>query len=257
MKLTIVGYGKMGHMVHALAREREDVDIVDIVDPLSGDSAVTARALDSAVLKRAAVFIDFSTPDSVMDNIALYASHGATAVVGTTGWKGRIDEVRGLVEKGKARVLHSGNFSLGVTVFLKLVEEAGRILDKLPGYDMAISEIHHSAKADSPSGTALMAADKILSTVGRKKGLVIGNSDGRISPECLQVSSMRVGSVPGVHTLLVDGGSDTVTIQHSARDRMGFASGALEGAFWLIGQEAGLYSMDDFASSLLGGKANA
>ena len=103
----------------------------------------------------------------------------------------------------------------------------------------------------------MMAAEKVLSCLKRKSEILTGNSDGKIKDNQLQITSMRVGRVPGVHTLTIDGPADTITIQHSARSREGFAAGALQAAFWLVRQNAGLYSMDDFASSLTGGNANA
>ena len=135
-----------------------------------------------------------------------------------------------------------------------LVEKAGQLINGIDSYDAAISEVHHRQKADSPSGTALMAAERILATVSRKKGLQIGNPDGRIDPGKLAVSSMRVGSVPGIHTLTIDGAADTITITHTARSREGFAEGAIKAAAWICRQKAGLYTMDDFINDMLGGR---
>ena len=131
-----------------------------------------------------------------------------------------------------------------------LVQKAAELIGNIPSYDVAISEIHHNEKTDSPSGTAMMAAEKVLSCLKRKSEILTGNSDGKIKDNQLQVTSMRVGRVPGVHTLTIDG-------PVSARSREGFAAGALQAAFWLVGQNAGLYSMDDFATSLTGGNADA
>lgn len=256
MRIAIAGYGKMGKMIHSLCTE--EIEVTAVVDPTDKSPCVTAPALSGEIIKGCDAVIDFSSPSSVMDNIALYASSSATAVIGTTGWSDRLDEVRELVEKSGARILHSANFSIGVAVFLSLAEEAGRIMNSLPSYDVAITEIHHNAKADSPSGTALMAAQRILATMDRKKEILAGNSEGKIRADQLQVSSLRVGSVPGTHSVFFDSSSDSISITHQARDRRGFASGALQAAAWLVKQPAGLYSMEDFTSSLMtGGKCNA
>lgn len=257
MKIAIAGYGKMGRMIHSLINEGGNAEVVSIIDPYSRCEEVTARQLTKESIANADAVIDFSSSQAVMENIRVYARCSATAVIGTTGWLDHLDEVKKLIGGTDARILYSGNFSLGVTLFLMLVQEASRLISNIPSYDVAISEIHHSEKADSPSGTALMAAEKVLSRLERKNEILTGNSEGKIRDNQLQITSMRVGHVPGVHALTIDGPADTITIQHSARNREGFASGALQAAFWLVRQNAGLYSMDDFASSLTGGNANA
>ena len=257
MKIAIAGYGKMGRMIHSLINEGGDAEVVSIIDPYSRCEEVTARQLTKESIASADAVIDFSNAQAVMENIRVYADCSATAVIGTTGWLEHLDEVKKLISGTDARILYSGNFSLGVTIFLMLVQEASRLISNIPSYDVAISEIHHSEKADSPSGTALMAAEKVLSCLERKNEILTGNSEGKIRDNQLQITSMRVGRVPGVHTLTIDGPADTITIQHSARNREGFASGALQAALWLMKQDKGLYSMDDFASSLTGGNANA
>ena len=255
MRIAIAGYGKMGKMIRSLCGA--GTEAASIIDPASDSSEVTFRRLTAESLEGCDAVIDFSSPDSVMGNIALYTETSATAVIGTTGWHDRLDEVRRMIQGTGTRLLYSANFSLGVAIFLRLAEEAGRLIDGIDSYDIAICETHHSAKADSPSGTALMAGERIIAAVGRKKRILMGNSDGRIAPDQLQIASVRVGSVPGTHSIIIDGLSDTITITHQARDRKGFAEGALQAARWLVGQPAGLYSMDDFAASLIGGGSNA
>ena len=254
MRIAIVGYGKMGGMIHRMIRERTDWEIAAIIDPFSSAEDITSHVLDKAALEGADAAIDFSSPESAVDNIMLYASMGLPAVIGTTGWYTNAGPVRAAVEKSGAAIIYSGNFSLGVSLFLSLVEKAGQLINGIDSYDAAISEVHHRQKADSPSGTALMAAERILATVSRKKGLQIGNPDGRIDPGKLAVSSMRVGSVPGIHTLTIDGAADMITITHTARSREGFAEGAIKAAAWICRQKAGLYTMDDFISDLIGGR---
>ena len=256
MKIAIAGYGKMGKMVHLLAKGMDNVEVTNIIDPAAGNAEVTAERVTADSIRDADAVIDFSSSQAVMENIRVYARCSATAVIGTTGWLDHLDEVKKLIGGTDARILYSGNFSLGVTLFLMLVQEASRLISNIPSYDVAISEIHHSEKADSPSGTALMAAEKVLSRLERKNEILTGNSEGKIRDNQLQITSMRVGHVPGVHALTIDGPADTITIQHSARNREGFASGALQAALWLMKQDKGLYSMDDFAASLTGGNAD-
>ncbi len=254
MRIAIIGYGKMGKMVHSMCSE--GIEVTAIIDPADTSSSVTGRELTEGIIRSCDAVIDFSSPVSIMKNIDLYISASATAVIGTTGWNDRIDEVRAKMN-GNARILYSANFSIGVSIFLHLAEEAGKLINTIPSYDIAISELHHRAKADSPSGTALMAAERILSVTDRKKSILSGNSTGKIDPEQLQISSIRAGFIPGTHSVIIDGPSDSITITHQARDRRGFASGSIEAALWLLKQPAGLYSMEDFTASLIGGHNNA
>ena len=154
----------------------------------------------------------------------------------------------------KARFIYSGNFSIGVQLFLALVSQAGRIINRIDSYDVAVSETHHREKADSPSGTALMTASKLLGAIDRKKGLQIGNPEGRIEKDMISISSSRVGYVPGIHTVTIDGPADTIEITHTARSREGFAEGAVRAARWIAGKPAGIYTMDDFVADLIGGR---
>ena len=260
MKIALVGYGKMGHMVGKALKTRGH-ECVCSVDLFAEDA--TCRTSDHIKMAEAVRnsgaegIIEFSHPASAVQNIKALLPLRLPLVVGTTGWLDHLDEVKKLIGGTDARILYSGNFSLGVTLFLMLVQEASRLISNIPSYDVAISEIHHSEKADSPSGTALMAAEKVLSRLERKNEILTGNSEGKIRDNQLQITSMRVGHVPGVHALTIDGPADTITIQHSARNREGFASGALQAALWLMKQDKGLYSMDDFATSLTGGNADA
>ena len=250
MKVAIVGYGRMGQMVHSLIEGSGVHEAVSIVDPSSSSGRVTSLSLTDAVLSRADVAIDFSVPSAVRSNVAVYAHTGTPAVIGTTGWGSDLSAI----DASGVRIIHSGNFSIGVALFLSLVSEAARLFDPFDQYDLSVSEIHHRMKADAPSGTALMIADRLLKGLGRKDHLVIGNPDGVIAESGLEVSSMRVGSEPGTHTVTIDGESDTITLTHRARSREGFARGAIRAAEWLLRQDNGIYTMDDFISDMLGGR---
>ena len=252
MRIALIGYGRMGRMLQSLIYESSDT-LSAIIDPYVNDEAVTSDTLSDDALGKADVAIDFSSPDSIMKNIAFYTEHSVPAVIGTTGWNEKESGVKEETEEKGGKLIASGNFSIGVSVFLKLAEKAGEIINNIPCYDVSISEAHHRGKADAPSGTALMAAEKLLKTVERKKSLQIGNPDGRITEDRINISSVRVGSVPGIHTVLIDSSADTIEITHTARSREGFAEGALRAARWLISKPAGFYTMDDFVSDLLGG----
>lgn len=252
MRIAIVGYGKMGRMIDSLISAARKHTISAVIDPYSDSDEVTAIALDSNSLASSDVVIDFSSPKTAVENMLFYAENGIPAVIGTTGWYERLPEISEKLEKGK--MIYSGNFSLGVAIFMHLVTEAGKLLNNIPSYDVAISEVHHREKADAPSGTALMAANRLLDTLDRKTGLQIGNAEGKIDKSKINISSMRLGSVPGIHSLMIDGNADTIEIKHTARTREGFAEGAIKAAEWLVEKPSGLYTMDDFISELIGGR---
>ncbi len=253
MRIAIVGYGKMGRTVRRIIEDGSAHTVSAIIDPFCHDSAVTSAGISSTSLAGSEVIIDFSAPEAVPENLLLYSELGIPAVIGTTGWLGELAELTKKMNMEKTRIIWSGNFSVGVAIFLQLVERAGRLIDTSEEYDVSVAEIHHREKKDAPSGTAMMAAEKLLKTIGRKSGILPGNPVGRIGKEMINVSSLRTGFIPGVHTVLIDGPSDTIEIRHTARNRDGFASGAVKAAEWIVSQKPGIYTMDDFISDLTGG----
>lgn len=249
MNIAIVGYGKMGKIVRREAIAAGHT-IVDIVDPFICEDHIK-KSVEEIDVERCDVVVDFSIPSVVMENIRFYAESGLSAVVGTTGWYDRLSEVRSLVENMNGSIVYSANFSLGVAAFIKVAEYFSKIMNKLANYDVAIEEIHHREKKDSPSGTALILENLILSNIERKKRAVHGNIDNARS-EDLQVSSLRIGSYPGTHRILFDSLSDSIELTHSARNRSGFAIGAIKAASWIKGRK-GLFTFSDFIDAFLGG----
>lgn len=250
MKIALVGYGRMGKAIYALSKNSKD-SVVAIIDSFSNDKEVTAINISESSLKHADVVIDFSSPNSAVDNIKKYAELHLPAVIGTTGWYDRIDEVEKILSDNSSKAVYSGNFSLGVAIFSRIVKYASHLFNKIPLYDVTLREVHHKEKADSPSGTALMLAERILSEMDRKDTLLIGNSEGKIKPNELQVVSERVGYFSGMHEAIFDSPADTVTLTHTARTRDGFAFGALRAATWISRtKKTGLLKMDDFLKEL-------
>ena len=252
MNTAIVGFGKMGKAILSVL-EGKGHNAVCIVDPFSPDGRVTGRTVEESTLKGADVVIDFSSPLSAGENIKAYIDLGIPAVIGTTGWLDRLDEITSYASGKDVRVMYSGNYSIGVALFLRLVRKAGQLYGKVADYDVAINEIHHNEKKDSPSGTALMIGSQIIDTVPSKKSILIGNSEGVIGKESLQITSQRVGRVPGVHTVTFDSDADTVTLTHSARSRSGFATGAVLAAEWILKTEKrGILTLDDYLNETFG-----
>ena len=232
MKIALVGYGKMGHMVESCAKSLGH-DIVSTIDVSSEDATVRIspgdeKSLYSAVKSSGADgVIEFSHPSSVMGNIKALLPLRLPIVVGTTGWSDRIQEVRKLALESGGTIVASANFSIGVNMLYRIVEEAVKIMEPWNEYDVSTWEVHHNQKADSPSGTALSIAKKILSNTKKKDEIVTDAFHEKPLKNQLHVSSTRLGSVPGTHTVFFDSPSDTIEITHRARNREGFAMGAV------------------------------
>ena len=244
MHLALAGTGRMGQAVEAVAAERGHAVVArfDRAAPL-------LDARDDAALNGADVVVDFSVPAVALDHIHRYAAWGADAVVGTTGWTDDLDRVRAWVEEGGAGLLWAPNFSLG----LALVERALRgllpLLDRLDDYDLAVHEVHHAGKLDSPSGTALRLADVLLGGVARKTHVEAEAQHGAIDPAALHVTSQRLGSVLGEHTVTLDSPVEQVEVVHRAKSRRAFAVGAVRAAEWVRGRQ-GLFTLEDMIGGM-------
>lgn len=224
-RLAIIGLGKMGRTIEQLAPER-GFDVVSRIDPHGGDAPVVTR--DS--LKGAEVAVEFSTPRAAVANIRAAISAGCPVVVGTTGWYEQRGEIEDLVADAKGAVLIAPNFSVGVAAFGEVVKAAARALRSAPGFDAHLTETHHTAKKDAPSGTAASLEKLAAGEWGRS----------------VPITSIRVGSVPGTHEFVFDGPFEQIRIEHVARDRRVFADGALLAAKWLVSERRrGIFGMHD------------
>lgn len=233
MKIAIVGYGQMGHMIHSCA-EAAGHQVVITADPMAKDASFSFTAGDSASLAAAIKesgaegIIEFSHPSAVMANIRCLLPTGIPLVVGTTGWTDQEAAVADLAAQSGGTLMRSANFSVGVNMFYRIAEEAARLLKDYSEYDVATWEAHHIRKADSPSGTALEIARRIMNANGTKTEMVVDAFHEKPQSHQLHVSSTRSGSVPGTHTVFFDSPADTIELTHRARSREGFASGAVQ-----------------------------
>ncbi len=213
--------------------------------PSTGDM----HELSAEILGAADIAIEFSLADAVLPNARAYVSAGIPAVVGTTGWDAVREEIKLMVEQNGAAYLWGYNFSVGAHILFSLVEHAARLVDGLPEYDIFGYELHHTKKKDSPSGTAMILSEKILSACSRKKKVAVDRMDRKIEPEELHFASVRGGSIPGIHSVLLDSQADTIEIRHSARNRNGLALGAVLAAEWLL-EKKGFFQVEDFIGDL-------
>jgi 4-hydroxy-tetrahydrodipicolinate reductase len=243
MKVLIVGYGNMGREIEAVLLRRGH-SVTARIDPAREDA--DAPECTTAMAAEADTAIEFALSAGVPANARLYAEHGLSAVVGTTGWEDTRDEVKRLVEeKGTIGYIWGANFSIGAHILFALTEKAARMVDKLPDYDIMAYELHHRKKKDSPSGTALRIGEGILKNTDRKKRIVTEKLDRRIEADELHIASVRGGSIPGIHTVLLDSPADTIEVRHTARNRSGFALGAVLAAEW-VADKQGFFQVEDF-----------
>ncbi len=217
MKLLVVGYGKMGRLIAELA-PAHGLEIAGVVDVDTGEWSAPAD-----------VAVDFTTAEALRGNFPRYLQRKLPVVIGTTGWAEDAPNFRAQAEAAGLGVVAAANFSLGVNLFQLMVSEAARLMQPYREYGAWIHEAHHAAKRDAPSGTALVLGDAMRAA-------------GYDHP--IDMSSTRAGAIPGTHTIGFDGLSDTIELTHTARDRRGFAVGALVAAKWVAGRR-GWYTMQD------------
>lgn len=240
MKIAIIGNGKMGSEVARIAAARGiTVGKVITEEENRGGRGITAESLAGID-----VCIDFTVPAAVVKNIEAVAKAGKPVVVGTTGWYDRLDSVRKTIEAAGTGMVYSPNFSLGVNLLGHLLNCAAHLFDKYEMYDVSIRETHHRAKEDSPSGTALHLSQILLKNLRRKTAILSGNGQGPVKPGEIHIASQRVGHAVGEHAVVFDSEADSLEFIHRAKNRSGFAQGALIAAAWVRGR-TGVFTMDD------------
>lgn len=234
MKIALIGYGKMGHEIEKVARERghEIVCIIDINDE---------EKFDSVEFKSADVAIEFSSPQSALRNYRKAFAADIPVVSGTTGWLQHLDEVKQLCEKEGKTFFYASNFSLGVNIFFAVNRYLAEIMNRFPDYDVRLEETHHIHKLDAPSGTAISLAEDILALIDRKDSWVLNEVH---SPRELEIKAFREDEVPGIHTVIYESEADMIRITHDAKSRKGFALGAVLAAEFTQGRK-GFLTMED------------
>ena len=231
MKILLIGYGKMGKAVEkiALSRGHEIVGRADI-------------GTNDTIKAGADVAIEFTQPESAVDNIRKCLGAGLPVVVGTTGWLSKLDAVQEMVASQNGTVFYASNFSLGVNIFFKVSEYLARLMNSQTGYEVEIHETHHTAKKDAPSGTAITLADGIIRNLGWKQQWVNRTTQGKGD---LVIHSHRIDPAPGTHVVNYHSSVDDIELKHTAHSREGFAHGAVMVAEWIRGRK-GLLNMDNF-----------
>lgn len=223
MNIALIGYGKMGHEIERIAvnRGHSIVSTIDINNP---------EEFESENFHSADVAIEFTGPKTALGNYKKCFAANIPVVSGTTGWLMDLDEVKAACSEGQT-FFYASNFSLGVNVFFALNKKLAEMMNNFPDYNVQIKEIHHLQKLDAPSGTAITLAEDILDRLDRKKSWVKGSQG---TQEQLGVLSERTGQVPGFHEITYDSDVDTIAISHNAKNRVGFALGAVIAAEFTV-----------------------
>ncbi len=251
-KLAMIGNGRMGTRITGLAGDHgfETSLVLGEHNNVKGDGITPSSfsGIDAA--------IDFTHPNAAMTHIHRVLETGTPLVVGTTGWltDANRETVEKLIAKHDGRLVYGSNFSLGVQLFMKLAREAGRLLGNAPGFDASLHEVHHTGKADAPSGTAITMAEQFLTGAGKKRNTSYGTPErGLPDTDSFRITSQRLGGVFGEHELRVNSDWDDITLSHKALSRDGFAAGALKTADWLINQKPGFYLIENVVEEVLSG----
>jgi 4-hydroxy-tetrahydrodipicolinate reductase len=233
MNIAIIGYGKMGHEIEEVARERNH-NIGLIID------LENAPDLNASNLAAIDVVLEFSTPLTAADNIITCLSCATPVVSGTTGWLDRLDELMRLTEKQETALFYASNFSIGVNLMFEINKRLAALMQPFPQYEAVISETHHTHKVDAPSGTAISIAEQILEHTNRYEKWGLEDH----SPGVLPVTSIREGEVKGIHHVTWESDVDLLTLSHHAKSRKAFAIGAVRAAEFLENRK-GVFGMKD------------
>lgn len=237
----MIGYGKMGRMIERIAKARghEIVSIIDIDNP---------QDFDSEAFVSADVAIEFTSPQSAYANCMKAFAKDVKVVSGSTGWiSGHADEMRSLCNEGGKTLFWASNFSVGVAIFSAVNRYLARIMDGFEQYDVTLEETHHIHKLDAPSGTAVTLAEEIAAEIKRVDGWRLAG-DNQAAPtagdNAIEITAIRRGEVPGIHSIKYDSPADSITITHDAHSREGFALGAVLAAEYTE-KHSGLLTIND------------
>ncbi len=233
LRIAIVGYGKMGKTIERLAEQRGHHIIAKI-------GRQNAKELLSIKRSECDVAIEFSSPDSVLNNLDLLSKAGINTVCGTTAWLDHYNRICSQFVDKKAGFLYASNFSVGVNIFFKVNKYLAQLIGSRSEYDISMREEHHIHKKDAPSGTAITLVDDIIKSSNHKTSWSLGSAD----EQSIAIETVREGDIKGTHIVNYDSEIDSISISHTAHTREGFALGALLAAEYLD-QKSGIFTMDN------------
>jgi 4-hydroxy-tetrahydrodipicolinate reductase len=234
MKIALIGYGKMGKAIEAIALQKGHQVVLKIDVTNAGD--FTQASADEAD-----VAIEFTGPHSAVKNILQCIEYGLPVVSGSTGWLDQWAQVEAACTAKNGTVVYSSNYSIGVNLFFEINKQLAKLMDPYPDYDVSMTEIHHTEKKDAPSGTAISLAEQILENLGRKHKWT---NDTASNPNEISIRSERIDPAPGTHTVSYHSAIDNIEITHTAHTREGFATGAVMAAEFATNKK-GVFNMKD------------
>lgn len=234
LRIAIIGYGKMGKAIEAIAIERGHSVVLKI-------SSQNKEALTTANLQQCDVAIEFTNPHSAVENIKACLDAGVPVVCGSTGWLNELDAVKAYCAEKNGALLYASNFSIGVNIFFEVNKKLAALMAPHKEYNVEVEEIHHTAKKDAPSGTAITIAEQIIENYPDKNKWV---SDAVPQQDELNIISKRIDPAPGTHHVRYTSAIDDIEIIHTAHNRQGFAGGAVLAAEFIKGKK-GIFSMKD------------
>ena len=234
MNIALIGYGKMGKAIHEIAKQRghEAVLIID---------ADNLHDLTPENIKKADVVIEFTSPHTAFKNVAFCLQQSVPVVCGSTGWLDKLDEAKAIAEAARTGLIVASNFSVGVNIFFEVNKRLAQLMATQDSYDVTLKEIHHTAKKDAPSGTAISLAEQVLNAVPRKEKWV---NDKSSHVTDLPIISERIDPAPGTHFVKYSSAVDDIEIIHTAHNRTGFALGAVLAAEFLK-DKTGFFGMKE------------
>jgi 4-hydroxy-tetrahydrodipicolinate reductase len=242
MNIVLIGYGKMGKEIHQIAIQRGH-DVVKIIDQDNKKELYYLGNKGTQV----DVAIEFSQPSEARINITNCIKMGIPVVSGTTGWNNDLEDIKSLSHKLNASFLHASNFSLGMNLVFAVNQFLAKMMNNTDAYTVQISETHHTQKLDKPSGTAVTLADQIIQNIDRLQNWELDSKETGV----LGIEAIRKEDTPGIHSINYQSEFDEIKIFHSAKNRKGFALGAVIAAEFLNGK-SGVYEMKDVMNSLMG-----
>ena len=244
MKIAIIGYGRMGHLIEEVAKSRR-LEISCIID------IDNTEKFASEEFRKSDVAIEFTTPSAAVEGILSCFAAKVPVVVGTTGWDNSLPEIKAMCDKGSGTLMYASNFSIGMNIFMAMNRYVAKIMNGFDSYNPALTEVHHIHKLDHPSGTAVTLANELTRISTRFKNWIEKEIGEKADNGFLPVYHRREGEVPGIHTITWDSDCDSIVMTHDAKNRLGFARGAVSAAQWLAGKK-GFYTIGDFMSDVTG-----
>lgn len=234
MKIALIGYGKMGKAIEAVALEKGH-QIVFKID------VSNAADFTQALADQADVAIEFTGPHSAVQNLLKCIDYGLPVVSGSTGWLEEWNKVEAACKAKNSTLVYSSNYSIGVNLFFEINKQLAKLMDPYLNYDVSMTEIHHTEKKDAPSGTAISLAEQIIANLGRKDNWI---NDAASNPNQISIRSERIDPAPGTHTVAYSSPIDTIEITHTAHTRQGFAAGAVLAAEFAANKK-GVFTMKE------------